>query len=142
MPSRRKRASKQSDDAVPFPVSAENPFGIDMSPDAVFEFAAGDAPKDRRLKRTRRKPKLAWYNEEHALWLYQANCLTLMERIHDKYPGGRVDMIFADPPYFLSNGGISCHAGRMVKVDKGDWDASMGPRKNHEFNTDWLERCQ
>jgi len=51
-------------------------------------------------------------------------------------------MIFADPPYFLSNGGITCHAGKMVKVDKGDWDKSRGPEENHQFNTEWLRRCQ
>ncbi len=51
-------------------------------------------------------------------------------------------MIFADPPYFLSNGGITCHAGKMVKVDKGDWDKSQGPELNHEFNREWLKRCQ
>jgi len=51
-------------------------------------------------------------------------------------------MIFADPPYFLSNGGITCHAGKMVKVDKGEWDKSRGPNWNHEFNLAWLERCQ
>ncbi|HSY42288.1 MAG TPA: site-specific DNA-methyltransferase [Candidatus Acidoferrum sp.] len=50
--------------------------------------------------------------------------------------------MFADPPYFLSNGGITCHAGRMVKVDKGDWDKSRGPELNHEFNLEWLRRCQ
>ena len=50
--------------------------------------------------------------------------------------------IFADPPYFLSNGGITCHAGKMVKVDKGDWDKSRGPELNHEFNLEWLRRCQ
>ncbi len=49
---------------------------------------------------------------------------------------------FADPPYFLSNGGITCHAGKMVKVDKGDWDKSRGPALNHEFNKEWLLRCQ
>jgi hypothetical protein len=55
---------------------------------------------------------------------------------------GRFDAIFADPPYFLSNGGISCHARKMVKVDKGDWDKSRGAELNHEFNTEWLARCQ
>jgi site-specific DNA-methyltransferase (adenine-specific) len=30
----------------------------------------------------------------------------------------------------------------MVKVDKGDWDVSRGPELNHEFNTEWLRRCQ
>jgi hypothetical protein len=55
---------------------------------------------------------------------------------------GRFDAIFADPPYFLSNGGITCHAGKMVKVDKGDWDKSRGAELNHEFNLEWLKRCQ
>jgi site-specific DNA-methyltransferase (adenine-specific) len=65
-----------------------------------------------------------------------------MDRIYEKYPTGLFDMIFADPPYFLSNGGITCHAGKMVKVDKGHWDKSQGPELNHEFNTAWLSRCQ
>ena len=51
-------------------------------------------------------------------------------------------MIFADPPYFLSNGGISCRAGKMVKVDKGTWDKSRGAELNHEFNLAWLSRAQ
>lgn len=33
-----------------------------------------------------------------------------------------MDMIFADPPYFLSSGGISCHSGKQVSVNKADWD--------------------
>ncbi|HEV2329880.1 MAG TPA: site-specific DNA-methyltransferase [Verrucomicrobiae bacterium] len=65
-----------------------------------------------------------------------------MDAIAAKYPHGRFDAIFADPPYFLSNGGITCHAGRMVEVDKGDWDKSRGPELNHEFNQAWLARCQ
>ena len=66
-----------------------------------------------------------------------------MDAIYAKYgDAGRFDAIFADPPYFLSNGGITCHAGKMVKVDKGDWDVSRGPELNHEFNTEWLRRCQ
>jgi hypothetical protein len=43
---------------------------------------------------------------------------------------------------FLSNGGITCQGGRMVKVDKGDWDKSRGVEENHNFNTEWLKRCQ
>ncbi|OGC76116.1 MAG: hypothetical protein A2145_04360 [candidate division Zixibacteria bacterium RBG_16_40_9] len=53
-----------------------------------------------------------------------------------------VDMIFADPPYFLSNNGITCHAGRMVSVNKGKWDVSKGAEANHEFNLQWLKACQ
>lgn len=65
-----------------------------------------------------------------------------MDALKLAYPGGLFDMIFADPPYFLSNGGISCHAGKMVRVDKGEWDKSQGPEVNHEFNSAWLSRCQ
>ncbi len=87
-------------------------------------------------------PKLTFADSDRALWLYHGNSLELLDAIAAKYPEGRFDAIFADPPYFLSNGGISCHAGRMVKVDKGDWDKSRGPELNHEFNREWLLRCQ
>lgn len=81
-------------------------------------------------------------DDEYGIWLYHANCLEFMDMLISKYPNGRFDMIFADPPYFLSNGGITCHAGKMVKVDKGQWDKSNGPEINHEFNVAWLSRCQ
>jgi site-specific DNA-methyltransferase (adenine-specific) len=87
-------------------------------------------------------PHLAHHDAANALWIYQGNCLELLDAIGAKYPEGRFDCIFADPPYFLSNGGITCHAGRMVRVDKGDWDKSRGPELNHEFNLEWLKRCQ
>jgi site-specific DNA-methyltransferase (adenine-specific) len=87
-------------------------------------------------------PRLVFHDASHRLWLYHGNCLELLDAIAAKYPAGRFDAIFADPPYFLSNGGITCHAGRMVKVDKGDWDVSRGPELNHEFNLEWLRRCQ
>lgn len=51
-------------------------------------------------------------------------------------------MIFADPPYFLSNGGITCSSGQMVPVNKGTWDKSQGVERNHEFNRCWLQKCQ
>jgi site-specific DNA-methyltransferase (adenine-specific) len=62
--------------------------------------------------------------------------------ILEKLPENKIDLIFADPPYFLSNGGITCHAGRMVSVNKGQWDRSRGPDANHEFNRQWLAACQ
>lgn len=51
-------------------------------------------------------------------------------------------MIFADPPYFLSNGGISYYAGRIVSVNKGIWDKSCGVQKDHQFNYKWLQVCR
>ncbi len=68
--------------------------------------------------------KLVLSNREAGAYLYQANCLEIMDMIIAKHPQGCFDMIFADPPYFLSNGGITCQAGKMVKVDKGKWDKS------------------
>lgn len=51
-------------------------------------------------------------------------------------------MIFADPPYFLSNGGISVQSGKQVSVNKGDWDKSQGFEKDNDFNKQWLSLCR
>jgi site-specific DNA-methyltransferase (adenine-specific) len=79
---------------------------------------------------------------EPAYYIEQGDCLDLMEKCLSKYPEGRFDMIFADPPYFLSNDGISCHAGKRVSVNKGKWDVSQGVEENHAFNQQWLSLCQ
>lgn len=86
--------------------------------------------------------RCVFQDEEFGVWLYQANCIELMNLLITKHPEGAFDIIFADPPYFLSNGGITCHAGKMVRVDKGQWDKSNGPEVNHEFNSAWISRCQ
>ena len=57
-----------------------------------------------------------------------------------------VDMIFADPPYFLSNGGITCKGGKMVSVNKGSWD-KIGKNETsiddkHKFNRKWIKLCK
>lgn len=52
------------------------------------------------------------------------------------------DMVFADPPYFLSNGGISCSGGAMVSVNKGDWDKGLSIESKHEFNRLWIRACR
>ena len=54
----------------------------------------------------------------------------------------KFDMIFADPPYFLSNGGISYQAGKVVCVDKGEWDKGGTPESIMEFNRKWLTLCR
>ena len=54
----------------------------------------------------------------------------------------KFDMIFADPPYFLSNGGISLQNGKVVCVDKGEWDKGGSPEKMKEFNMEWLGLCR
>ncbi len=54
----------------------------------------------------------------------------------------KFDMIFADPPYFLSNGGISYQAGKVVCVDKGEWDKGRCQDSIMEFNRKWLSLCR
>lgn len=52
------------------------------------------------------------------------------------------DMVFADPPYFLSGGGISCQSGKVVCVDKGEWDKPLTPDEMDAFNLNWLSACR
>ena len=51
------------------------------------------------------------------------------------------DMIFADPPYFLSNDGITCSGGKMISVNKGKWDKALSIKEKHEFNKHWIKEC-
>ncbi|HBG46610.1 MAG TPA: site-specific DNA-methyltransferase [Deltaproteobacteria bacterium] len=85
------------------------------------------------------KPYSVYFNDDkHHVRLLQGNCIEVLNRAREN----SVDMIFADPPYFLSNGGITCHAGKMVSVNKGKWDQSKGIKENHQFNLEWLAACQ
>lgn len=56
-------------------------------------------------------------------------------------PEGSIDMIFADPPYNLSNGGFTVHAGKRVSVNKGDWDVSRGVDEDFDFHVRWINEC-
>lgn len=69
--------------------------------------------------------------------LLQGDCLELLPCIEHQF-----DMIFADPPYFLSNGGISCQSGKVVCVDKGAWDQGGTPESVNAFNLRWLSCCR
>ena len=70
--------------------------------------------------------------------LYKADSLEILKQL----PENSVDMIFADPPYNLSNNGFSVHAGRRVSVNKGEWDKSKGFKDDYEFHHRWLEACK
>jgi site-specific DNA-methyltransferase (adenine-specific) len=87
-------------------------------------------------------PVLFWRDDACGAYLYKGDSLLLMEQIARKYPDGLFDLIFADPPYFLSNGGITCKAGKMVSVDKGAWDRLTTIDQMHEFNRSWLSLCK
>ncbi|MFH1458089.1 MAG: site-specific DNA-methyltransferase [Candidatus Omnitrophota bacterium] len=77
-------------------------------------------------------------DRKHSIILFKENCFDILPKI----PENSIDMIFADPPYFLSNGGITCHAGKMVSVNKGKWDISKGVEENYIFTQRWLRQCQ
>jgi|GEM_PF-2511930 site-specific DNA-methyltransferase (adenine-specific) len=77
-------------------------------------------------------------SQDRRFRLYQGDCLALLPLM----PESSFDLVFADPPYFLSNGGITCHAGRMVSVNKGKWDRSRGFAGNFAFTKDWLAACR
>lgn len=86
-----------------------------------------------------KKPFVVHYeDQEHSVKLLKGDSIEILNQAREN----SVDMIFADPPYFLSNGGISCHAGKMVSVNKGNWDKSKGIEENHKFNLEWLKACQ
>ncbi|WP_138207658.1 DNA-methyltransferase [Haloimpatiens lingqiaonensis] len=69
--------------------------------------------------------------------LYMGDCLQELKRIETK----SVDMIFADPPYRLSNDGITCKSGKMASVNKGEWDRSRGLKEDYNFNKRWIRAC-
>lgn len=100
----------------------------ELVPDVVQEARPGYADP----------PPPFYASPDGRLRLYQADALELLRRMRDE----SVDMVFADPPYFLSNGGITCVGGRMVRVDKGGWDKSQGIIGDHNFNLLWLDQCR
>lgn len=78
------------------------------------------------------------YFKQDNFVLYHGDSIALLNQL----PANSIDMIFADPPYNLSNGGFSVHAGRMVSVNKGDWDISRGFQDDYDFHFKWLEACR
>ncbi len=82
--------------------------------------------------------KLKPYFSKQNFTLYHGNSLELLEGIPDE----SVDMIFADPPYNLSNGGFTVHAGKRVSVNKGKWDESKGVDEDFEFHNAWVQACR
>lgn len=69
--------------------------------------------------------------------LLSGDCTKLMPQFDFKF-----DMVFADPPYFLSNGGISVQSGQVVCVDKGDWDKALTNEEVDDFNKLWISQCR
>ncbi len=79
-----------------------------------------------------------WRSPDGRATLLHGDSLELLATL----PEASIDLVFADPPYFLSNGGTTCKSGRRASVDKGTWDRSLGVEDNHTFNRAWLSACQ
>ncbi|UEX90298.1 DNA-methyltransferase [Staphylococcus ratti] len=77
-----------------------------------------------------------YFNDE-VTSIYLGDSLKLL-KLFEK---NTIDMIFADPPYFLSSGGITNSGGKMVCVNKGEWDKSLSLSEKIEFNKSWLQAC-
>jgi site-specific DNA-methyltransferase (adenine-specific) len=82
--------------------------------------------------------KVVWKSQNGQSRLYSGDSLEWLNSL----PEDSVDCIWTDPPYLLSNDGITCVAGKMVKVNKGEWDRSRGVELDHEFNRSWLKACR
>jgi len=78
------------------------------------------------------------YFKEKNFLLYKGDALEILEQFESE----KFDLIFADPPYFLSNDGVTCQSGKMVSVNKGDWDKSKGIEEDNKFTNEWIRACR
>lgn len=93
-------------------------------------------PSSSEIRNLGRFP-LFYKSPNHDFTLLQGDCTQLLPQFSFSF-----DMIFADPPYFLSNGGISVQSGKVVCVDKGEWDKGGSPEHIDHFNEEWLRCCR
>ena len=84
------------------------------------------------------KGKTGPYFENDIGQLYLGDSFQLLKRMVPE----SVDMIFADPPYFLSNDGVTCRSGHLVSVNKASWDEGMDFQSRHRFNRRWIRLCK
>ena len=80
------------------------------------------------------------YFQEGNFVIYHEEALKVLNQFEKE--GVLFDLIYADPPYFLSNDGITCKSGKMVSVNKGDWDKSEGFEQDVNFIDSWLKECR
>ncbi|HLR92308.1 MAG TPA: DNA methyltransferase, partial [Atopostipes sp.] len=78
------------------------------------------------------------YYEDDLVKLVQADSLEYLDELEME----SIDVIIADPPYFLSSDGISNSGGKMVSVNKGDWDKSLSLEEKHSYNREWIRKCR
>lgn len=74
--------------------------------------------------------------------LFRGDAFAILDDLATQHPDGLFDMVFADPPYRLSNDGFTCRSGQKASVNKGEWDRTGGFDKDHAWTRGWLGRCQ
>jgi site-specific DNA-methyltransferase (adenine-specific) len=78
------------------------------------------------------------YFEEKNFILYQGEATELL----NQFESNKFDLIYVDPPYLLSNDGVTCKSGKMVSVNKGIWDRSKGFEEDVKFIDSWIKACR
>ena len=78
------------------------------------------------------------YFQEGDFTLLNGDSFKLLKKIEPK----SIDMIFADPPYFRSSGGVTCQSGKQVSVDKGEWDYSKTIEDRIKYHRKWIALCR
>lgn len=76
-------------------------------------------------------------SDDRDFTLLNGDCFELLPQFNFKF-----DMVFADPPYFLSNDGISVQSGKIVSVNKGEWDRGGSQQDIDNFNKQWIGLCR
>lgn len=78
-----------------------------------------------------------YQSKDNQFSLYKGETVEVMRQL-----GQQTDMIFADPPYFVSNGGKKIQGRQMVSVDKGSWDKAESSEQINSFNREWIDACK
>ncbi|MDE8125351.1 site-specific DNA-methyltransferase [Erysipelothrix rhusiopathiae] len=89
------------------------------------------------MKKMRTAREFKVFDQEDFI-LIEDNCFNILEKI-EKHS---IDMVFADPPYFLSGGGVTCSNGKMVSVNKAVWDEEISASDKLNFNRKWIGLCR
>ncbi|RDU53666.1 site-specific DNA-methyltransferase [Helicobacter sp. MIT 00-7814] len=84
-----------------------------------------------------RIPIETFISKDSLFSLYQGDCNEILPLLKNK-----VDLIFADPPYFLSNDGLTIQSGKVVSVNKGEWDKGENIDDIDAFNECWISNAK
>jgi site-specific DNA-methyltransferase (adenine-specific) len=109
----------------------------ETAPEMLDEYDLSGGARVKQATRHARK-KSFYTDKRRSLRLVQGDALELLRATESE----SFDLIFADPPYFLSNNGVTCQSGRRVSVNKGAWDKAPAVAEIQDFNVAWLSECR